>query len=70
MLQEDMKQVVIEESAVSISRTGLVKVIKIRFHSQKESVNFAAKGFVETIRSVFATSLEKNFFLNIHFEHF
>ena len=31
-----------KESAVSISRTGLVKVIKIRFHSQKESVNFAA----------------------------
>ena len=36
--KEDMKRVVLEESAVSIRRRiVVVKVIKIRFHSQKKS---------------------------------
>ena len=40
--KEDMKRVVLEESAVSIRRRiVVVKVIKIRFHSQKNSVNYA-----------------------------
>lgn len=33
--KEDLKRVVLEESAVSIRRIVVVKVIKIRFHSQR-----------------------------------